>query len=268
MISNKKPVIQTGQSTCAIQRNRLGPTRLPGESIRVSIHGIRAVRHRAPILSLSYDEVKDFRIELMPDQIFAVLLAAGAGRRFGGDKLLAPLGGRPLVAHAAAALAESMAQGVIAGGVAVVPPRATALAWSLDTAGLTLLENPNPAAGLSSSLKVGIAQVARWSKDLPRSAALVVLADQPDLRSAVIARLVETWRVTGQSVRPRYAGAPETPGHPVLLDRALWSLCDRLAGDQGFRDLLASQPIKIVDVEGRNPDVDTPEDLHEIEGRP
>jgi molybdenum cofactor cytidylyltransferase len=171
------------------------------------------------------------------------------------------------VAHAAAALAESIAQGVIDGGVAVVPPGAAALAWSLGTTGLTLLENPNPAVGISSSLRTGIAQVAQWTRNAPRAAILVVLADQPNLRSAVIARLVESWRSSRMSVRPRYTGSPETPGHPVLLDQALWSLCDRLEGDAGFRDLLDTQPIQIIEVAGSNPDVDTPEDLHEIEGR-
>ena len=38
-------------------------------------------------------------------EITGILLAAGAGQRFGGDKLLASLAGEPLIAHSARALA-------------------------------------------------------------------------------------------------------------------------------------------------------------------
>jgi CTP:molybdopterin cytidylyltransferase MocA len=197
--------------------------------------------------------------------VYAILLAAGQGARFGGKKLLAPLAGRPLVDHAAGALAESMARGVLAGGVAVVPVGATALAFALDAAGLSLVENPDPRGGLSGSLRLGISAVGQWASEPGPAAALVVLADQPYLRSEVIARLVEAWRASGRSVRPRYQESPEAPGHPVLLDRALWPLVEQLSGDTGLRELLNEQAIDTVDVEGGNPDVDTARDLADLE---
>jgi CTP:molybdopterin cytidylyltransferase MocA len=208
---------------------------------------------------------------------YAVLLAAGAGARFGGDKLLAPLHGRPLISHVAATLAEAIAEGVLAGGVAVVPVGATALADAIDPAGLTLVESPDPAAGMSSSLKLGVTAVfeicrrheAANSEFLHRPnrpGILIVLADQPNLRLDVIKQLIAEWRRTGHTARPRYLDSPDVPGHPVLLDRRLWNVALYQEGDAGLRDYLNTERVQIVDVEGLNPDIDTAQDLADLEG--
>ncbi len=193
---------------------------------------------------------------------YAVLLAAGAGSRFGGGKLLAPLLGRPLVTHAGATLAEAIATGVLAGGVAVVPPHATALARRLGPTGLRLVENPDAATGLASSLQAGLTALERVE---PRAgAALIVLADQPRLSLDTIARLVDVWRTRGMSIRPRYALQPAEPGHPVLLDRSSWPLVEALRGDTGLGPVFLAHPdaVCIIDLPGANPDVDTRADLH------
>jgi CTP:molybdopterin cytidylyltransferase MocA len=202
-------------------------------------------------------------------EAYAVVLAAGTGSRFGGDKLLAPLHGRPLVAHATAAVAEAIAAGILAGGIAVVPPGVTALTWHLAMVGLRLVTNEEAAAGIASSLRAGLIALETPSLMPPAGAAVVVLADQPLLRADVIARLVATWRASGRNVRPRYALAPKVPGHPVLLDRALWPRARRLADDEGFGRLLAAEPglLDVVDVPGANPDIDTPADLTQLENR-
>jgi molybdenum cofactor cytidylyltransferase len=195
---------------------------------------------------------------------FALVLAAGSGSRFGGAKLLAPFHGRPLVAHAAAAVAEAIAAGTLAGGVAVIPPAAPGLARTLDAAGLQLVENPDAALGMANSLRRGLA-VLREHTAPPASGAVIVLADQPLLRAEVIAQLVAGWRQSGRSTRPRYLATPAEPGHPVLLDRSLWHLAERLAGDTGLMQLLGGEPVIHIDVTGANPDVDTPADLRQLE---
>ena len=195
--------------------------------------------------------------------VHALILAAGSGSRFGGNKLLANLHGRPLIAHAAAAVAEAIAAGVIPGGVAVIPPGATELICHFDTAGLRVVENPAAREGMASSLRRGLEALGEVSP--AAGAALIVLGDQPGLRADIIARLVAEWRQTGRSVRPRYRAAPSEPGHPVLLDRSLWPLASRLSGDTGLRDLLAGQPVTLIDVPGANPDVDTPAQLNPLE---
>ena len=84
-----------------------------------------------------------------------------------------------------------------------------------------------------------------------------------------MAVLVAAWHERlGVLIRPRYARSPDEPGHPVLLDRSLWQLADRLKGDAGVGRLLtAGAPgVALIDVSGTNPDVDTPADLHLLEG--
>lgn len=197
---------------------------------------------------------------------YAVVLAAGAGTRFGGAKLLANLRGRPLVAHVATTLAQALAGGTLAGGVAVIPAGDTGLAWHFDTAGLRLVENPHAAEGMATSLRLGLAALVPGDGP-PAGAALIVLADQPLLRLEVIARLVAEWRRAGRTVRPRYLARPDEPGHPVLLDRADWPLADRLTGDRGLGALLATGVVRAIELAlpGHNPDVDTPGDLTRLE---
>ncbi len=197
--------------------------------------------------------------------VYALVLAAGAGRRFGGEKLLAPFRGTSLVGHVAATVAQAIHGGLLAGGVAVVRPGATALAWPLDTAGLEVVENPAAAEGIASSLRAGLAALTP-PREPPAGASLVILADQPLLRLPVLEALVSAWRAAPGSIRPRYLAQPDAPGHPVLVDRALWAQAAGLTGDQGLGPLLAADPaLRIIEVPGGNPDVDTPGDLRSLE---
>jgi len=200
--------------------------------------------------------------------IYALLLAAGEGRRFGGDKLLARWQGSPIITHVATTIAESIQAGELAGAVAVIPPASTSLVWPLDTAGFRLVENPDPREGGSTSLQRGLGALSRPGVLPEAAAALIVLADQPLLQRPVIQALIADWREHHRSVRPHYAAAPDEPGHPVLLARADWPLAQEATGDAGVGALLAAVPggVRRITVPGANPDIDTPEDLLHLEG--
>jgi molybdenum cofactor cytidylyltransferase len=134
------------------------------------------------------------------------------------------------------------------------------------SAGVPYVINPDADQGLSTSLRCGLAALPADA-----DAALVLLGDQPMIRLDVIARLTAVWHAEADPiVRPRYAGAPDTPGHPVLLGRAVWPLAERLRGDAGLGALLASGEagVTIVEVPGINPDIDLPADLHTLDGPP
>jgi molybdenum cofactor cytidylyltransferase len=193
------------------------------------------------------------------------VLAAGQSRRFGGEKLLARFRGQPLAAHAFATVAAAREAGTVARATAVIAAGDEGI-WSLARdAGLDLVLNDDPAAGLARSLRLGLDSLAASEA----SAVLILLADQPLVRLEVLQSLVAAWRASKSAVvRPCYEGDPDVPGHPVLLDRSAWWLRYRLAGDAGLGSLLAlvETPAERVTVAGRNPDIDTPADLQTLEG--
>ncbi len=197
----------------------------------------------------------------MPAPAHGLILAAGRGTRFGGEKLLAPALGRPLAAWAFDATLAALRSGSLASVLVVVPRRHHALAMLAHARGFEVTA-PAEDAAMSASLALGAAHLERKYRD--PAAAVIILADQPSLRADAITLLVERWHDTATpALRARYAQDTDTPGHPVLLDRSLWGIASEVTGDRGIAHTLAARGIAIVpvDVPGRNPDIDTEADL-------
>ena len=199
-------------------------------------------------------------------RVGGLVLAAGLSRRFGGAKLLADFRGRALISHVLDVAGASRRRGVLANTCVVVAAGNEVVAVLARESGATVALNPDPALGLSSSLRIGLAAMPREV-----DAALLLLGDQPLVRLDVIDALVQSW-LTGTSdlVRPRYAGSSNTPGHPVLIGRDAWPLAGRLEGEAGFSALFApgAAAVTLIDVPGDNPDVDTPADLLSLKDLP
>ena len=203
-----------------------------------------------------------------PGRVAALVLAAGAGRRFGGGKVRALLEGRPLLTHVLeAARAAGLGRLVLVLGRDAEAVRAALR--DHDPAvlqGVLVAVNPAPERGLASSLRCGLA--AAVAAPAP-TAVLVLLGDQPRVRRDVVRALLAAAAAAPAgtlAVVPAYAddGAP----NPVLLLPPAWPLAAELAGDRGIGPLLASRADLIVrvPVAGDNPDVDTPADLAALEG--
>lgn len=206
----------------------------------------------------------------MQSRPHALVLAAGRGRRFGGDKLLAPYRGRPLLSHVLDVVAEGCRRQVFGSGHVVVALDDDAAQKLCRQAGLTAVLNDAPGLGLSHSLRRGLDTL---EKLIPKEsgAVLVFLGDQPLVRLEVAEKVIAGYRVSQAAVvRPRYQTHPSVPGHPTLLDRSTWHLARNLQGDRGLADLLISASIETftIDVPGDNPDVDTQADLHALEESP
>ncbi len=197
----------------------------------------------------------------------AVVLAAGVGTRFGGGKVRATLDGHPLVAHVlTAARGAGLARIVLVLGHDAGAVRAVLLAdnsRALD--GVLMAVNPAPERGMATSLRLGLA--AARAEPAPIGI-LVLLGDQPRVRPEVLAALVEAARMAAPgslAVAPHYAD--DAAPNPVLLLPSSWPLAASLDGDRGVGPLLALEPGRVVrvPVSGRNPDVDTPDDLATLE---
>ena len=186
-------------------------------------------------------------------RIRAIVLAAGAGSRFGGHKLEARVDGKPILRHVLDALFEAG----LDDPVVVVAPDAGE--WH----GAELVTNPAPEHGLSSSLKLGWAH-ATAAEPSPESV-LVALGDQPLVRPEVVRALVAAPLDPARPiVAPRYAG---TDAHnPVRLDVSGARLIDEASGDRGIGPVLERNPelVRWLDVTGDNPDVDTGADLAHV----
>lgn len=161
-----------------------------------------------------------------------LVLAAGAGTRFGGPKALARTpDGDPWLRRAVDALRRAGCAPVL---VVVGAAAEEARALVPRTARVVLAEQWSE--GLSASLKAGLRALGDSDEDA--QAVLITLVDLPDLPVAACLRLLEG-EMNADSLRQAvYDG---TPGHPVLLGRRHWSAArDALHGDRGAGAYLAA----------------------------
>lgn len=187
--------------------------------------------------------------------VAAVVLAAGAGSRFGGGKLLALIEGRPVLQHVLDRLAEAGVDDV----VAVLGDDAEALEAAIEWRRARRIRNPDPGRGLSSSVRLGVETL-----DGDVDGALFVLGDQPLVSVETIRALLDASHDPARPiVVPVYAG--DGGRNPVLLGRAAFGLVADAKGDRGLGPVIAAHPGLVhevrVDAPGGNPDIDTRSDL-------
>jgi molybdenum cofactor cytidylyltransferase len=188
----------------------------------------------------------------------ALILAAGAGARFGGGKLLATYAGRPLVEHAlnAAFVAPVRSVTLVTGADARVGPAVEAWA-ELNGQRLAIVHAPDHAEGMAASLRAGVAALPAGS-----AGAFVFLADMPNTPRATFQALAAAVLAGAPAAAPVHAGQR---GHPAVLSAALYPQIATLTGDRGARTLLdglgPALALVPTDDEGVLFDVDRPADL-------
>jgi molybdenum cofactor cytidylyltransferase len=196
-------------------------------------------------------------------KVAALVLAAGRSSRFrnaGGaeeTKLVAMLGGKPIVLRVVEAALASRARPVIV----VVGHARGAVEAALGGLPVTIVFNPDYATGLASSLRTGLT-----AAPADAGGALVLLGDMPNVEARLVDALIGALeaRPNAQAIAPAEGGRR---GNPVLLGRRLFERARRLEGDEGARRLLASlKESEVVEIDpppGSDVsfDVDTPSDL-------
>ncbi|GGT00278.1 MULTISPECIES: nucleotidyltransferase family protein [Streptomyces] len=193
-------------------------------------------------------------------EVAGLLLAAGGGRRLGGrPKALLPHRGRPLVEHAVGVLrAAGCGRIHVVLGASAAEVRARA-----ELGGCVLVDNPDWAEGMGSSLRAGLASLAGTGA----RAALVSLVDQPGIGPAAAARVLGAYEDGTSLVSAAYDGVR---GHPVLFGSAHWAgIAATATGDRGARDYLKAHAARIRLVECADVaepyDIDTEADLSHLE---
>jgi CTP:molybdopterin cytidylyltransferase MocA len=192
--------------------------------------------------------------------VTAIVLAAGAGRRFGGGKLLARLDGRPILQH----VLDALAAAGIDDPVVVLGADADALASEIGWRAARRVVNPDPDRGLAGSLRIGWQAAMATAAEPAPAAVLVVLGDQPRLDPDVVRALAaEPADPRRPVVVARHADGSR---NPVRLEPEAAPLVEAATGDRGLGPVIDGHPelTRVIEVGGANPDVDTPADLAEI----
>jgi len=181
-----------------------------------------------------------------------LVLGSGTSARFHGmSKLLAKVGGQAIIVRTVNAYLEALGEVWV-----VVAPLPNPAAELLTRPGVHLVENPDFADGQSAALRRGVQSLPKES-----AGAVIGVADQPLLDSAVVTRLVEVWSAaTVPIIAPRFDGRR---GNPVVFDATLFDVLACVKGDAGGRFVLQNNPHEFVDFEEESYgiDVDSAEDL-------
>lgn len=208
--------------------------------------------------------------------VIGIVLAAGAGRRLGQPKAEVMVAGERLVDRAVSTLR--------AGGCAEV--LAVVRSAELVVPGARTVVNPDPDAGMGSSLRCGLdaalaGEAAGPSADVAESAGgpdapldaavpdacLITLVDLYDVEAADVASVLDAFRAGAGIVAVRRAGQRS---HPVLVARRWYAALGASAvGDQGGRSFFADRVADTVFVDVPEPisDIDTPQNLRQARRR-
>jgi molybdenum cofactor cytidylyltransferase len=193
--------------------------------------------------------------------VAVLVLAAGRSTRMGSNKLLEVLGGTPIVRHVVMAAKASSAAEVIV----VTGNRGDDVRAALDGLDVRFVDNPAFAAGISTSLRAGIASLSATT-----DAVVVALGDMPEVHAQHIDRLIAAFSPADNRtiVVPTRHGKR---GNPVLWARRYFSEMADVSGDTGAKHLLGLYAEQVADVDlGTDAvltDIDTPDALAALRAR-
>jgi molybdenum cofactor cytidylyltransferase len=183
----------------------------------------------------------------------ALILAAGAGRRFGSAKLLADLAGVPVIRRTVEAVsAQGFAEVIVTTG-----EHHRAIAEALGGLDCRLVPVPDWAEGMAASLRTGVGAL-----DPDAHGVCVFLGDMPLVPAQLSGELARLASAAGYGARPMVSGQP---GHPACFTGAALADLMQLSGDSGAGELLKRRGGQVAYLEteasGALLDIDAPEDL-------
>lgn len=188
-------------------------------------------------------------------RLAVAILAAGAGHRLGTIKPLALLDGQTLLRRAG----DTVRRLPNADLFLVVGAHATIIQASQDTAGLSVIANPDWREGMAASLRHAVHHLAAYP------GILFLAVDQPLVTLASLTQLVLLWRQHPNRKVAAYYG--DRPGIPAIFPRHCYPALTSLHGDTGAKSLLCdpSDPPLTLAIPEAAADVDTPQALRQIE---
>ncbi|MEO1253092.1 MAG: nucleotidyltransferase family protein [Pseudomonadota bacterium] len=191
-------------------------------------------------------------------KIAAILLAAGASKRFGeADKLTADLDGEPILKKAIKAFDKA----ALSRRIAVTAPGGAAEALLRAHGGFEIVVNERACDGMGGSLSAGAAALS------DEDGAMIVLGDMPFIAPATFDRAIDAFTKSdgAKIVAPDHHGQR---GHPVIFPRTYFAALTRLTTDSGAGGIIARHKNDFAVFASDDPgvlrDIDRPEDLTQV----
>lgn len=182
-----------------------------------------------------------------------VIMAAGSGLRFGGNKLAQTISGKPLYQRAL----EAAAGGAF--GTVVTVTQYDAVAEAARAMGYQVVRNCHPDWGVSHTIRLGLEALGN------RAGALFMTADQPFLTAQTVARLARTFSEAPDRIVA--AASQGRRGNPCVFPADLFPALLALEGDVGGAKIIRANPdrLRLVEVPAIElADADTPEALNQL----
>jgi molybdenum cofactor cytidylyltransferase len=186
-------------------------------------------------------------------EIWAIILAAGASTRMKQQKLLLPFNGKTIIET----VVENVARSVSSNILVVLGSHREQIQEQLVNSAVKIGVNENYLDGMLSSAICGFRTLPGEAK-----AALIFLADQPQIPAQVTDLVIKAWIESGKGiVMPTFNGRR---GHPVLIETRYKADIERLDPEKGLRVLSEKFKNDVFEVECSIPeilrDIDTPEE--------
>ena len=191
------------------------------------------------------------------DNIYAIILAAGASSRLGKPKQLLQWQNQSLLGHAIQNVRALLNERIIV----VLGAHAESIQSAVDLDGITAIVNPNWQAGVASSIKVGV-------HALPASttAVLFLLCDQPLINPTHIQTLLNSWQNEPSCIVASQYN--HSAGVPALFPAEFFGQLLELTGDQGAKRLLMKFDDRLLKIPLPEAgfDIDTSNDFDHLTG--
>ena len=188
-------------------------------------------------------------------KIGCVLLAAGAGKRFGGGKLLYAIDGEPMIARALRLFSDLP----FAARVCVTRAEETEIQRLAHERGVPVAINPDPERGVGTS--VAIATEAILAKESALDGILFAVADQPFLTRESVTKLIETFKEHPDDIVS--LSFEKRRGNPAIFPAEFYPELCALKEDTGGTAVMKRHPERLRLVEAASAeelrDIDTKE---------
>lgn len=207
------------------------------EKVRTAIEAQMSV----PVFLHSREEKKK--------HIHMILLAAGFSRRFGENKLLYPIKGRPMYLWTMERLKEIQKEGLAES--LVVVSQYEEILKEAGRQGIAGVKNPHSERGISSSLQIGLEAAGCFKIRDTETYYMFFVADQPFLRKATVENFLSDFEKSGKKIG--CMSYRKTPGNPVIFHECFVPELMALQGDTGGKKVLKKHMEEVFFYEVQDP---------------